>query len=87
VGLGVLEQIEEVSIDLWLPYKSLVEELMPSAQVVADRFHVMKQVNNELDAERKKQKVRARHKNNQFEQILAGITNSKYALLKMKTPE
>jgi len=36
VGLGVLEQIEEVSIDLWLPYKSLVEELMPSAQVVAD---------------------------------------------------
>jgi len=26
---------------------------MPSAQVVADRFHVMKQVNNELDAERK----------------------------------
>jgi len=56
VGLGVLEQIEEVSIDLW-SYKSLVEELMPSAQVVADRFHVMKQVNNELDAERKK-KVR-----------------------------
>jgi len=38
-------------------YKSLVEELMPSAQVVADRFHVMKQVNNELDAERKKQKT------------------------------
>jgi len=38
----VLEQIEEVSIDLWLLYKSLVEELMPSAQVVADRFHVMK---------------------------------------------
>jgi len=45
-----------VSIDLWLPYKSLVEELMPSAQVVADRFHVMKQVNNELDAERKNKK-------------------------------
>jgi len=39
-------------------YKSLVEELMPSAQVVADRFHVMKQVNNELDAERKKKNVR-----------------------------
>jgi len=39
-------------------YKSLVEKLMPSAQVVADRFHVMKQVNNELDAERKKTKMR-----------------------------
>ena len=48
-GTEVLEQIEEVSIDLWKPYKTLVEELMPFAQVVADRFHVMKQVNDELD--------------------------------------
>ena len=63
-GTEVLEQIEEVSIDLWKPYKSLVEKLIPSAQVVADRFHVMKQVNNELDTERKKQKREvARHKN------------------------
>jgi len=47
---------------------------MPSAQVVADRFHVMKQVNNELDAERKKQKTwGSRHKEQpEFEQILAG---------------
>jgi len=81
-GWEVLEQIEEVSIDLWLPYKSLVEKLMPSAQVVADRFHVMKQVNNELDAERKKKNVGSSSQKN--EQILAGIT-SKYALL--KTPE
>ncbi len=41
-GKEVLEQIEEVSIDLWLPYKNLVKE---SAEVVADRFHVMKQIN------------------------------------------
>ena len=31
-GKDVLEQIEEVSIDLWLPYKNLVKELMPSAR-------------------------------------------------------
>lgn len=49
-GVKVLEQIQEVSIDLWSPYKSLVEELMPNANVTADRFHVMKQVNDELDA-------------------------------------
>jgi len=30
-GIQVLEQIEEVSIDLWSPYKNLVEELMPNA--------------------------------------------------------
>jgi len=60
---------------------------MPSAQVVADRFHVMKQVNNELDAEQKKREVARHKKQPEFEQILAGITNSKYALLKKKTPE
>ncbi len=33
------------SIDMWSPYKGLVEELMPNANITADRFHVMKQVN------------------------------------------
>ncbi len=51
-GDDVLNGIEEVSIDLWKPYKSLVTE--PNAEVVAERFHVFKQVNEELDAERKK---------------------------------
>ena len=32
---------EEVSIDLWSGYKNLVKELMPNAEIVADRFHVM----------------------------------------------
>jgi transposase len=48
----VLAQIEEVSIDLWKAYKNLVQELMPSAQVVADRFHVMKQINQDLDEQK-----------------------------------
>ena len=52
----VLGGIEEVSIDLWRGYKSLVTEIMPKAQVVADRFHVMVQVNKELDMQRKKEK-------------------------------
>jgi len=40
-----------------------------------------------LNVKNKKREV-ARHKEQpEFEQILAGITNSKYALLKMKTPE
>jgi len=54
---------------------------MPSAQVVADRFHV-KQVNNELDAERKTKIEVVAQKTTRIEQILAGITNSKYALQK-----
>jgi transposase len=39
-GTEVLEQIEEVSIDLWRGYKTLVMDLIPNVQVVADRFHV-----------------------------------------------
>ncbi|EFA70861.1 Transposase [Cylindrospermopsis raciborskii CS-505] len=41
---------------MWSPYKSLVEELMPNANITADRFHVMKQVNDELDNMRKTEK-------------------------------
>jgi transposase len=79
-----LEQITEVSIDLWEPYKSLVKELMPSADVTADRFHVMKQVNDELDAARKAEKKTAEQIKNKLrrEQVLAGLTKSKYSLLK-----
>ena len=32
-GSEILEQIEEVSIDLWQGYKNVVTQLMPHAQV------------------------------------------------------
>ena len=57
----------EVSIDLWKPYKSVVEELIPNAQVVADIFHVMKQINEELDARRKQEKRQAEKLKNKKE--------------------
>ena len=83
-GTEVLENIEEVSIDLWSAYKNLVQELMPNAEVVADRFHVMKLVNEELDAERKsvKRKGEKLKKKAEKEKVLGGIKKSKYCLLK-----
>jgi transposase len=90
-GLQVLEQIEEVSIDLWQGYKNLVTEMMPNAQVVADRFHVMVQINKELDTARKREKRNVENaikssKNEQDkvekEKILEGLNKSKYVLLK-----
>jgi transposase len=90
-GEEILEGIEEVSIDLWKGYKSLVTEIMPRATVVADRFHVMVQINKELDLERKKEKRTierkiklAKNEQEKIEEkkILAGIVASKYALLK-----
>ena len=55
-GEEVLKNIKEVSIDLWKGYESVVKKLMPSTCIVADRFHVMKQINQELDEARKKAK-------------------------------
>ncbi|MEL6162895.1 MAG: transposase [Cyanobacteria bacterium J06628_3] len=64
---------------------------MPNAQVVADRFHVMTQVNKELDLQRKREKreIEDSIKNeisqlnkDEYEKILDGLKKSKYALLK-----
>jgi transposase len=86
LGSDLLNQIEEVSIDLWKPYKTVVEELIPNAQIVADRFHVMSQINKELDDRRKWEKRQAEKLKNkpEKEQRLQGINNSKYPLLKKK---
>ncbi|MCU7242804.1 MAG: ISL3 family transposase [Microcystis aeruginosa WS75] len=86
-GKEVLEQIEEVSIDLWLPYKNLVKELMPSAEVVADRFHVMKQINQELDEQRRAEKRAVEAPKNKKQKAekeakLEVLKRSKYSLLK-----
>ena len=83
-GEELLSQVTEVSIDLWKPYQKVATSLMPRAIVVADRFHVMKQVNQELDSQRKKSKVEAQklEKESEKEYILSGLNKSKYALLK-----
>lgn len=61
-------QVEEVSVDMWGGFTKVIEEVFPFAVVVYDRFHVMKQVNEELNKLRK----------------LSGVTvrGSKYLLLK-----
>lgn len=83
-GIEVLEKIEEVSIDLWSGYKSVAEELIPNANIVADRFHVMKKINEELDDQRKKERREINKIKNKVEKEkkIKAITNSKYVLLK-----
>lgn len=90
-GKEILDKVEEVSIDLWRGYKNLVHELMPNAQVVADRFHVMTQINQELDKTRKLEKrkledlikkSKSKSDIDEYEKILNGLKKSKYALLK-----
>jgi transposase len=83
-GEAVLNQILEVSIDLSGNYKGLVHKLLPNASVVADRFHVMKIVNQDLDMARKT--LRKANEENpdavNKSRIEAALKQSKYALLK-----
>ena len=83
-GEATLHQIVEVSIDLSGNYKSLVNKLLPNADVVADRFHVMKLVNQDLDAARKALVKANQEQTNEVEKrrIEAVLKQSKYVLLK-----
>ena len=47
------EQVEEVSVDMWGGFPKVVQLVFPNAQLVFDRFHVMKPVNEELNKVRK----------------------------------
>ena len=60
---------------------------MPSAEVVADRFHVMKQINQELDEQRKAEKRAVEAQKNKKQKAekeakLEVLKRSKYSLLK-----
>jgi transposase len=90
-GPEVLEGIKVVTIDLYKSFKSIIEEMLPDAEIVADRFHVMKQVNEELDSKRKevRRKAKAEVKKEKSKSAKAkkqkienAIKGSKYPLLK-----
>ena len=83
-GAEVLAQIEEVSIDLSGNYRGLVRRLMPDADIVADRFHVMKLVNQELNRARNAfiRKPTELPDGITSEAAKTAMKNSKYALLK-----
>jgi transposase len=40
--------IAVVAMDMWRPYRDVVRLKLPHAEIVADRFHVMKQLNDRL---------------------------------------
>lgn len=51
--------IRVVSMDMWSPYRSAVKAQLPHADIVADRFHVMKQLNGRLTQLRRAVQKRA----------------------------
>jgi transposase len=49
-GLSEAERkaIRLVAMDMWGPYRGVVEAKLPQAEIVADRFHVMKHLNEAI---------------------------------------
>lgn len=52
-GLHNKESIKYVAMDMWRPYKDAVEEILPNAMIVIDKFHVVKMANEALEKVRK----------------------------------
>ncbi len=46
--LEVREKVKEVSVDMWRGFAKIIPQIFPNAQIVTDRFHVMKPLINEL---------------------------------------
>lgn len=66
-----LESINTVSMDMWRPYIKAIEHKAPNAEIVHDKFHLIKYLNESID------KVRRREvKNHDL------LRNSRYVLLK-----
>ncbi|WP_455326436.1 transposase [Neobacillus jeddahensis] len=48
-----MDKIELVVMDLWNPYKSAVNTVIPHAKIVIDKFHIIKLANKALEKIRK----------------------------------
>lgn len=54
LGSDFCNQIEVVACDMWRTYRDVAEEMFPNAEVVIDRFHVVKPLNDVLDVARRR---------------------------------
>lgn len=53
LGPDFCNQIEVVACDMWRPYADVAQQCFPQAEIVIDRFHVVKALNEVLDKIRK----------------------------------
>ena len=66
-------EVETISLDMWKAFNSAVDEILPKAKKVHDRFHLIKYLNEAVDNVRKREV-----KKNEV------LKNSRYAMLKNK---
>jgi transposase len=49
IPLKIRENVKEVSVDMWGGFPKVIKAVFPNAEIVIDRFHVMKLVNQALN--------------------------------------
>jgi transposase len=74
--------IKVVSMDMWKPYRQAVRKKLPHAEIVADRFHVMKQLNHQIDLLRRALQKKAQKTDGALYQVLKG---NRWLLLKKRS--
>ncbi|MBC7293925.1 MAG: ISL3 family transposase [Thermoleophilia bacterium] len=47
------EAVQFVAMDMWTPYRDAVQAVMPGAQIIIDKFHVVRMANDALERVRK----------------------------------
>jgi len=52
-GLDGKEQIQYVTMDMWAPYRDACKLILPQAQIIIDKFHVVKMANEAMEKARK----------------------------------
>lgn len=52
-GLKGKDRVQYVAMDMWKPYKTAVNAVLPQATVVIDKFHIVKMANESLENVRK----------------------------------
>ena len=75
--------IKVVSMDMWEAYRQAVRTMLPHAQIVADRFHVMKQLNHQIDLIRRSMQRKA--KKDGDEALYQALKGSRWVLLKRRS--
>jgi transposase len=72
-----LSTLETAAIDLWSQYREAIQSVYPTVQVVADRFHVVQNLNETIHAIRREAQAKAENETEQ--KALKGL---RYLLLK-----
>lgn len=76
------QAIQVVSMDMWEAYRQAVRNKLPHARIVADRFHVMKQLTHQINLVRRALQRKA--KKDGDETLYQALKGSRWILLKRR---